>query len=461
MVNRIGTKCGTAALALAMLLGARLVIGQPPGGTRGENANQMPPAIVVVSTVVEREVAVGQPFVGTVMPSRMAIVGSAVDGRVIEFPLNEGDRVAQDQPLAQLLTVTITLEVQAAEAELDLRRQQLAELENGTRPEDVEQARARMDSADARKAFLAARRKRAETLFASNRAISEEERDEIVSLGIAAEQGYLEAKAAHELAVAGPRQEQIAQARAQVAMQEATVDRLKDQLTKHTIISRFDGYVTAEHTEVGQWVKQGDPVAEVAALDDVEVSAYVVEQHTPHVRVGMSVMVEVPAVRDRVFTGQVVAIVPQADVQARTFPVKVRVHNETTDEGPLLKSGMYARVMLPTGAKRTALLVSKDAVVLGGPQPIVYVVESADGKQGRASPVPVQLGVADGSLIQVIGPLQPNQLVVVQGNERLMSMAGQPVIIQRTIDVAAGRPTEPQAPRAGSRDPRTTQREPL
>ena len=65
------------------------------------------------------------------------------------------------------------------------------------------------------------------------------------------------------LAVAGPRKEQIAQAHAQVAIQDATVERLKDQLTKHTIISRFDGYVTAEHTEVGQWVKQGDPVADV------------------------------------------------------------------------------------------------------------------------------------------------------------------------------------------------------
>jgi multidrug efflux pump subunit AcrA (membrane-fusion protein) len=134
-----------------------------------------------------------------------------------------------------------------------------------------------------------------------------------------------------------------------------------------------------------------------------------------------------------VFTGEVVAIVPQADVQARTFPVKVRVHNETTGDVPLLKAGMYARAMLSTGAKRSALLVPKDALVLGGQQPVVYIVESADGKQGTASPVPVRLGVADGSLIQVIGPIAPNQLVVVQGNERLMPMPGQPVAIQRTL----------------------------
>lgn len=392
---------------------------------------QGPPAsVVVVAPVVEKEVTVGQAFVGTVMPSRMATIGSAVDGRVIEFPLNEGDRVAKDQPLAQLLTDTIALEIEAAEAELELRRHALAELENGTRPEELEQAQARMSSAEARRNYMQARRERWQQLYDANRAISEEELDEAISSGTEAEQAYLEAKAAHELAVAGPRKEQIAQARAQVAVQQATVDRLKDQLSKHTIISRFDGYVTAEHTEVGQWVKQGDAVADVAALDEVEVVAYVVEQHVPHVRVGMSVNVEVPAIPGQQFAGVVCEIVPQADVQARTFPVKVRVTNQIVENVPLLKSGMYARVSLPTGIQQTAAMVPKDALVLGGQQPIVFVVQGVtkNGDVGKVAPVPVKVGVADGKLIQVSGPLEVGQFVVVQGNERLRP--GQEVAIQ-------------------------------
>jgi RND family efflux transporter MFP subunit len=290
-----------------------------------------------------------------------------------------------------------------------------------------------MASAEARKNYMSARSDRWQKLYDANRAISEEELDEAVSSGIEAEQAYLEARAAYELAVAGPRKEQIAQARALVAVQQATVERLKDQLTKHAIVSRFDGYVTAEHTEVGQWVKQGDPVADVAALDEVEVVAYVVEQHVPHVRVGAEVIVEVPAIPGRTFAGVVGEIVPQADVQARTFPVKVRVVNEVVDSVPLLKSGMYARVSLPTGGKQTATLVPKDALVLGGPQPLVFVVDgaTADGQTGKANPVPVRIGVADGGMIQVTGPVKPGQLVVVQGNERLQP--GQDVAIQRTI----------------------------
>jgi RND family efflux transporter MFP subunit len=393
--------------------------------------------LVAVSPVVEREIASSQAFVGTVMPRRKAVVGSAVDGRVIEFPLNEGDRVTTGQVLAQLLTDTVELEVAAAEAEHELRKQQLAELENGTRPEEIEQAKARMLSAKARVEYANARRARAENLFRQGQAMTEEQRDEMIALAVEAEQAYIDARAAYQLAVQGPRKEQIAQARAQVGVQQATVNRLKDQLQKHTIVSRFDGYVTAESTEVGQWVKQGDPVAEVAALDEVEVTAHVVEQYVPHIRVGMPVNVEIPALPGTPLAGVVSAIVPQADVQARTFPVQVRVENQISGNGPLVKSGMYARVMLPTGTKQTATLVFKDALVFGGPQPMVFVVDvpSADAKQGKARPVPVELGVADGSMIQVTGGgIHAGQLVVVQGNERLRP--GQDVQIQRVISPA-------------------------
>jgi len=415
-IDRLRTVLGPLVLVCAT---ARITAAQGP-----------PSFLVAVSPIVEREVAASQAVVGTVMPLRKATIGSAVDGRVIEFPLNEGDRVERGGVLAQLLTDTIQLELAAAEAELDLRKQELAELQNGTRPEEIEQARARMTSAHARWRYAEARRGRADRV---GQAMSDEEREEMVALAVEAEQAYLDAKSAHQLAVEGPRKEQIAQAAAQVAMQQATVDRLKDQIEKHTIISRFPGYVTAEHTEIGQWVKQGDPVADVVAMDEVEVVAQVVEQFVPYIRTGMEVDVELPALGGKQFRGIVSAIVPQADVQARTFPVKVTVKNELSDDGPLVKSGMYARVMLAAGSKQNATLVLKDALVLGGPKPVIFVLDAAPGaKQGQVRPVAVQLGTSIGNLIQITGDLKPGQLAVVQGNERLKS--GQNVQIKSVVE---------------------------
>ena len=67
------------------------------------------------------------------------------------------------------------------------------------------------------------------------------------------------------------------QARAGVDAQQAEVQRLQEQFDRHTMFAPFDGYVSAEHTEVGQWVMQGDPVAEIVELNEVDVEIAVVE----------------------------------------------------------------------------------------------------------------------------------------------------------------------------------------
>lgn len=401
---------------------------------------QRGPAAVSVAEIVQKEVASGQTFVGTVHPIKRSVIGSAVGGRVADFPVNEGDFVKAKQPLAQLLTNTINLEVAAEKAELNLRQYELNEMENGSRPDEVKRAKALMLAARAESEYQTKRRKRLESLYA-RKAVNDDDIQAVVSESIRADEMYQEALAAYNLAVEGPRKEKIDQARARVAMQQALVDELESKVVKHTIISPFDGYVVAEHTEVGQWVNSGELVAEVIALDQVDVSVQVLENHIPHVRLGMEVRVEVPAIPDQVFTGKVALIVPQADVRARTFPVKVRIKNTITKDGPLLKSGMLARAVLPTGPKQSALLVSKDALVLGGPAPMIYVVDHGKGeqKQGKARAVPVRVGVSEGRLIQVMGDLQPGQQVVIRGNERLRP--GQDVVVSKILPPDA----EPQA----------------
>jgi len=406
---------------------------------------QFGPASVVVAEVVEEPVEQGEVFVGTVRPLKRSVIGSAVDGRVVEFPVNVGDRVEEGQPLAKLLTETISLEKAAAEAELELRKEELKELENGSLPEEIEQARARKEAASANKDYLAQRRNRMEKLRQGN-AASEDVHQEAVSASLAADENFQAAKAAWELAVRGPRDEKIAQARSRVALQQAVVDRLADQLQKHTVITRFTGYVTAEHTEVGAWVSRGDPVAEVVALDTVEIEAFVLDRHVGFVELGEDVLVNVPALTDKVFTGKVSAVVPQADERTRTFPVRVQVKNEIGGGGPVIKSGMLAQVTLQTGPKQQATLIPKDALVLGGPAPMVYVVVPADPKdpkQLKVVPMPVEIGVATGDRLQVRpsaaargAALKPGDQVVVLGNERLRPE--QPVIVTEVRTPGAG-----------------------
>ncbi|QDU57177.1 efflux RND transporter periplasmic adaptor subunit [Aeoliella mucimassa] len=380
-----------------------------------------PPSPVVVVPVVEQEVMATQSFVGTVMPSQRATVGSAVDGRVIECNIEEGDRVEEGQPLAQLLTDTISLEIANASSELDLKKAQLEELENGTRPELLEQYRARMASAKARRDYLASRRERLRDLAERSSAVTEDEWSEAVSLALEAEESAAEAVAAYEEAKIGPRAEVIAQAKAEVAMQQAVVDRLEDQRNKYTVRSRFAGYVVTKHTEVGQWMSSGGDVADVVGVDIVEVVVQVLERSVPYIQVGAEVSVEIPALPQSPFSGKVVAVVPSADVRARTFPVKVAIENQSTDSGPMIKPGMFAQVRLPVGNMTTSKLVPKDAVVLSQNGPVVYVVTSPGGqKPSGVTLTPVKLGQVFGPMIEVeAAALTPGQLIVTEGNERL------------------------------------------
>ncbi|TWU01207.1 efflux RND transporter periplasmic adaptor subunit [Stieleria varia] len=410
------TLCLAASLACWP---AREAAAQPPAA-----------ASIAAAPVVTRQVTEDQIFVASVRPTQLVLIGSAASGRVSTCLYDEGDRVESMQPMVELLTETITSEIDAAEAEWKLRQSELEELNNGTRPLELEQFHARMLAAEARMAFTKLNRARSEQLFKQGGS-STYERDQALTADIEAQKQYAESKAAFDLADAGPRDEKIAQAKAAVDMQAAVVQKLKDQKRKHTVISRFAGYVVTKHTEVGAWVNTGDVVFEVAALDEVDVEAFVTEFQIPSIRLGMEVRLEIPAL-GKEFTGTVKQIIPMADPQTRTFPVRIRVKNEIIDGVPLIKAGMLAQAKLPIGMQQEARMIPKDALVFAGDRISVFVIDrkSPTDTQGTVRPVPVKLGVSQGSWIQVSGLAESDDLVVVEGNERLRP--AQSVLIAET-----------------------------
>jgi multidrug efflux pump subunit AcrA (membrane-fusion protein) len=394
--------------------------------------------LVVTSTIVERAVASSSSFIATVRPLRRAIVGSAVSGRVVEF-LSSGDtdgqrvmRVREGQLLAQLKTDSMEIDLAAAKAEQRLLEQALTELTNGALPEEKAQASAQKLSARAKMRFARAKYERTKRLFTQSKTASREELDLALAEAVQAEQSFADASANYDLVLAGPRAERLAQARARLEAQVEAVRRMQVMLDKHAIMAPFDGYVVNELTEVGSWLKTGDPVAEVVQLDVVELEAFIAERHVVHVRKGMLADVRIDALPGRKFPGIVARVIPQADERSRTFPVRIRVNNPEDEDGHLLKSGMSAKVNLGIGDIGTALMVPKDALVLGAERPrIVVVQQQAEGPTVQM--VDVELGMSDSEWIQISGPVQDGMEVVVQGNERLR--AGQRVEVTERVSL--------------------------
>lgn len=413
------------------MLAPCLVLGATAYGQPDDDATP-----VVAARVIQAEVNTGRRFVGTVHPRRTSTIGSAIDGRVESFEVDAGQPVKQGQTLARLRTATLKIERAIAKAELDLYQQRLAELENGSRPEDIAEATANVRSAEASVKAAASNLQRLEALAARNAASTAEledarERAESAQFALQATQALL--KRLEE----GPRLETIAQAKAQVDLGQQRFELAEDRIQKAQIVAPFDGFVSAEFTEVGAWISRGDPIAEVVEMREVEIRAPVTAEAVVNLRKGDVIRVEFPELPDQLLTGKIERIVPVADMRTRTFPVHIRLANPIRDDTPLLLAGMLARVDLPAGRRETLPLVPKDALVLNGSGRSVYVIDGvktndAAGGVGVARKVDVDLGVAVGDYIQVRGAIKDRDLVVVVGNERLTPNAK--VKVMRELD---------------------------
>jgi len=420
------------ASILALLLGGHSRPRAEDGGP--------PPAPVAVAFVERTELASGQPFVGTVYPRRISDVGSAVDGRVTLLPIEDGQPVRAGEPIAELLRGLLEIERAGAVAEWERLRQLEAELRAGSRPEEIERARAAVEGLEAKLAYTRGRFARLQKLADRGTSTADELQDAQAELR-QVEAQLAGSRAELALAIAGPRVEQVAQAAAAAAGQEAGVERIDDQLAKHTIRAPFDGWVVDRFTEQGQWVVRGGLVARIAELDAVEVEVQVPELAVGSLRAGMEVRLEFDAAADQTWIGRIERIVPQADLLSRSFPVKVLLENRVVDGQPILRGGLLARAWLPVGRRGVATVVPKDALVLGGAEPVVYVVtpEAAGGAAGGPEqqvgvvrPVAVSLGATVSGSVEVLGGIEPGQFVVVRGNERLRP--GAKVAFERPVD---------------------------
>lgn len=420
----------------ALVLGATALLAP------GASGQGMPAARVVLAEATEQAAPATITVVGTVRALRQSAIGSEVGGIVAEMPARQGDFVEQGQVLCRLNDDTVRLQHAAAAARLRALEARHQELLAGSRVEEIDRAKAEYDEARAMEERWRLEWERVENLYRDASSIPKEVWDTRASHE-AAQQRTRAYKADYDMAVKGPREEEITRAAFDVEEQRAEVDRLASDLAKTTIRAPYSAYVTELNTEVGEWVAAGDSVLSLIDLHSVLVRADVPEAALPYVSLGDTVRVYVDALQ-RTFEGTVRHIIRQADPRARTFPVEVEIINE---EG-LLADGMFTRTTLKGGQDQNFVTVPKDALVERGG--VTYVGLVTPGPEGAlmAALTPVTVGVDVADRITVTsGNVPAGSQVVVRGNENLLPFpmpiqpvdeVGNPVTIGAEAGAAAG-----------------------
>ncbi len=327
----------------------------------GQEGKGPPPSLVDTAPVASEAPTAPRTFVGTTEPRYSAAVAGEVAGLVEELNVREGEAVERGQVLARLRSRQIELQ--------------------------IDEARALLGEIEARTAKAKADVQRAQRLR-GEQILSEEEFQR--------------------------RETELAALRQSALRQQAAIKVLQDRLARMTIRAPFSGQIVAEETEVGEWLGQGDTVAELIDISSVRVVVPVPEQALAQIRGAASAEVTFDALPGRSYRGNVSAIIPRADLASRTFPVEVTIDNS---DGEIL-AGMLARATFTGESAESALLIPKDALVLQ-PGEGDYVVKV---EEGLAVIVPVQVIDTFATRYAVTpldGELDAADRVVIRGNERL------------------------------------------
>jgi HlyD family secretion protein len=258
--------------------------------------------------------------------ARQLVVYGNVDLRQVQLSFNnseriaavlvqEGDRVRQGQLVARLDTRRLEPQVAQAEAQVAAQRQVVQRLRNGSRPEEIAQARANVDSAkaDAVNARQMYERVKGAAEMSAGRAVRQQDVDSAKAALEVAEAKLAVNEKALDLAVIGPRKEDIAQNEAQLRANEAQLAFLQQQLIDAQLLAPIDAVVRTRVLEPGDMASPQRPVFTLAITDPKWVRAYVSEPDLGKVRPGMAASVRVDSFPNRRFDGWVGFISPVAE----------------------------------------------------------------------------------------------------------------------------------------------------
>lgn len=277
-----------------------------------------------------------------------AQVSFKIPGRVVQRLVSEGESITNGQIVALLDRTELKQESAMRQADAETALAVLAELEAGTRPEEIEQAVAALEIVRAEARRVEAEFKRQQELF-TQKVISSREFETTQAASSMAAAKVRDAEARLTLLQKGPRVETIRAARSRVEQAQQAVALAETRLGYTTLRTSLSGIVLAEGIEDGEYVVPGTPVVTVGDLSQVWLRAYINETDLGRVRIGQRVQVATDTYPGKVYEGRLSFIASQAEftpknVQTTQERVKLvyRIKVDLANPDQELKPGMPA-----------------------------------------------------------------------------------------------------------------------
>lgn len=275
-------------------------------------------------------------------------VSVKITGRILERLVKEGDRVTRGQVLVRLDDSELAADVRRQDAALRAAQATLRDLQKGARPQEIEDARAAVASAEATRGMTEREYRRSDLLYTKN-LIAAQDVDRARQAYEVAKSQERSARERLGLLLAGSRPDLIDAARWQVTQAESGLAQAQSRLREAVLVSPIDGVVQRKNLEAGETANPGVPILTLVDPKDLWLRAYVPETEVGRLKIGDTAVLRVDAFPHRVFNGRLIEIGSEAEFTPRNVQTKkervnlvFRIKIQIDNPDGLLKPGLPA-----------------------------------------------------------------------------------------------------------------------
>lgn len=195
-------------------------------------------------------------------------------------------------------------------------------------------------------------------------------------------------------------------------------------LSQIEVKAPFSGTVITRNVEIGQTIQTSEKLCSLATLVPLEAEVFLTEEQVKALKPGQEATLSRSENFDEGFKGVLARIAPTVDKETGTIKVTLAVSDAPSNVRP----GSYVHLQIITDSRTADRVIPKKSLVYDSRQNTfvfkAIVKENPDGKEELMNTwdvtrVAVEVGIVDGTMVEITSGLEPGDVIVVTGKDTL------------------------------------------
>jgi HlyD family secretion protein len=348
---------------------------------------------------------------GKVEPISPYVIRAQSDTFVERLHVSEGQNVKKGQLLLELDVKETTSQLALAKSRLFRAEDDLATARSGGHADEAARVSGDLAKATADRDRLQHNHDSLERLLANGAAT----KDELATNDLALVKSQSEVNRLSAAKKEFDRQTGLDSSRGALTVEQAKseVAALEDKVRQGRINAASDGTVFSMPVKVGDFVKTGDLLLELADLHQVRVRAFIDEPEMGALEVGLPVKITWDALPNRVWVGKT-EMLPKQVVARGSRSVGEMLCSVQNEKLELLPN-TNVNVRINSKERTNVVAVPRGAVESESGQKFVFLVKEGVGKSTLEKRL-IQVGIADATNYEVVSGLKEGDVVALPGD---------------------------------------------